>query len=608
MTHQVIPLCGKIQKNLGISVPSPESPLLLGSRVQTLNRQLQELLAWTKFEGQNRVPQLFPGSFANPSLPDTMSSARSTGSMGGVGGGISRLPLAVLHQYDDALLSILREEESNSNNSNNVAGIVDAASRRLNHVLSTQCGVNVDILPVGAMEAGLASFPEKGQVEIDWIASLPAYYHQSGATTVPLTSDQRNSYQQLLKQLEEILDLENTSELALKHLKACFKDFVNLVNGFADNIQNSSQDSQGLWGPAYLNRSLKLLRHEAESLILAGEDLSAVASQWKMHRLRSHPLLAQALSKVEETNDILEKTDKERCTTVKKLCKTWEKSMRDAGGFNQIRSLTTKTRFYQVRCTMNLPGLRSVVSSSILVDTSVPLQTTRWIEFYVKLDRSGKVKAFLDLIRLYVRSHRICDPSAGFLSPFAWMVLAFHLLFRCDLLPNLHDEIYAKDDEHAVERFLASILDPTGSANVLGGVRNEPKVLPKEYQERLAGITLIELLDRFFRYYVEVLDIFQSVITLRGQGEVRKKSECACKASPVLWRLCIEDPFESEYQSGGYDLGQSLSRSGQLTVRRQLSYITCGISYLMTIFVLCNTDVQSLAKRCLWSLCNGDAK
>jgi hypothetical protein len=68
--------------------------------------------------------------------------------------------------------------------------------------------------------------------------------------------------------------------------------------------------------------------------------------------------------------------------------------------------------------------------------------------------------------------------------------------------------------------------------------RQRPKELSAEYRERIQATSLLVLLDLFLRYYVEQMNLFTSVVTLREQGAVLPKVEWP--ANPVLWRISIE--------------------------------------------------------------------
>lgn len=420
MSHQVIPMFTKLQKYFNIISPTVETPLHLGSRVQTLNRQLQELLAWTKYDGQNRVPQLFSKPTGDPDTPRS-----------------ARVHEASLLALDELLVMALHEAQAADYSLN--SQVVEAAGRRVAHLIgggSGGSGLAMDMIPCGSLEAGLHYFEQSP--EMDWISLVPDYCHQS---STKLSYEQRNEQLALQKKLESIVDVENCCDTAVKHLKACFKDVVNLVNTFADAVQSSGQDSDGMWGAALIGRSLKTLRDDAEMIVLAGEDIANIFMQQKVVRLRNVKGLAQAIAKLDEVNETLEKPDKERSSVVKKLSKSWEKPLRDAG-FNQVRSVTTKTRFFQLKFVGMYPNVRQPVPSTIFVDTIVPLHSTMMLKYYLQLDSSGKLRTFFDLLRMYIKSHRICDPAGGFLSTYGWMVLALHVLFKFDYLPNLHSAVF----------------------------------------------------------------------------------------------------------------------------------------------------------------------
>jgi DNA polymerase sigma len=104
---------------------------------------------------------------------------------------------------------------------------------------------------------------------------------------------------------------------------------------------------------------------------------------------------------------------------------------------------------------------------------------------------------------------------------------------------------------------------------------------------QLSRSSIMELLDKFFRYYVEEFDTFKNVISIRNLFHpmdctpIPLLNKSIWKKNPVLWRLSIEDPCDpiilsnnndatspraNSSSSTAFDLGSSLSRPGQLTV------------------------------------------
>jgi len=192
----------------------------------------------------------------------------------------------------------------------------------------------------------------------------------------------------------------------------------------------------------------------------------------------------------------------------------------------------------------------------VIACNPMPIQMTQLLYDYITLDPSGKVRDYLQTIKLFASSHHISDPAGGYLSITAWYVMALHVLLKHKLVPNIHmSRLYrhTKEGGGVATTVTISPRPPT------------PVTLTEDQQAVLVETPLLVLLDLFFRYYVEQIDIFSSIVTLRDEGSLMPKSKWP--ANPVLWRISIEDPFESV---GGfvkpYDLGCTLSRPGQLTV------------------------------------------
>jgi hypothetical protein len=64
----------------------------------------------------------------------------------------------------------------------------------------------------------------------------------------------------------------------------------------------------------------------------------------------------------------------------------------------------------------------------------------------------------------------------------------------------------------------------------------------------------------FFRYYSSGFRVLTDCLTIRGAGLLAKKD---IWHAPKLWRLSIEDPFETHDSLKPHDLGQVLSLGGQ---------------------------------------------
>ena len=60
-------------------------------------------------------------------------------------------------------------------------------------------------------------------------------------------------------------------------------------------------------------------------------------------------------------------------------------------------------------------------------------------------------------------------------------------------------------------------------------------------------MTVGELLIEFFYYYGYQFDYIHSVVTIRKQGVLDREEKCCDSIWKMMMQLCIEDPFEIDY-------------------------------------------------------------
>ena len=146
-----------------------------------------------------------------------------------------------------------------------------------------------------------------------------------------------------------------------------------------------------------------------------------------------------------------------------------------------------------------------------------------------------------------------------YLSLIGWDTMILHVLLVYQFVPNVHDNLIFNCPGESSE------IDDVSIGNEIFHPFAFPlQKMDNRYISKLESISLLELIDIFFRYFVEVFDIFKSVITLRGQGQVIEKPNW--EISSVLWRLSIEDPLFNTDSSHPYDLGSTLSRTTQINI------------------------------------------
>jgi hypothetical protein len=167
------------------------------------------------------------------------------------------------------------------------------------------------------------------------------------------------------------------------------------------------------------------------------------------------------------------------------------------------------------------------------------------------------VRDFLALLRAFVRTQGVVgdtagkeekNPSgqkvkAGCLSSYAWSVLAMHVLLRFQFIPNIHTQQKEGGEgssecsfskENVPENIMhTEPLPMDSSRNVLfnrimksykgeaAEEEAEKAVEPMTYAKKLCTVSTLELLHLLFGYVSGSVDVFGSVVTMRGEGEVR---------------------------------------------------------------------------------------
>jgi hypothetical protein len=506
-----IPMCHAEQAAVGLGyLADSNSPHSIGCKMSTLNRQLQELLAWTTLQNQSKLPINFS---------DDVSSQAA-------------------ESLIDQML-VLTIEESMMNLSDDVALHI---AMKLSMVISLQMGAQSTI-----QKCGSASFPVffcEDMFTLDFAVNTS----ERAGILKPDDPELVAAY----ARSEKAIHLEVAMEASLKHIKACLKDFASVSMDILRQIYQNFPELSVRW------------EKDMEVIQSLGNQLLEQFTSAKNMRHNQYPLLMATVNKYEQMQEYLEHEEKDRIVQLRKVAKALERTCREAG-FLEVRNENSRARFVNLKMLSYDSASFQSIPCMVILDSQLPNIATRCLAEYISLDGTGKISLFFDIIRKFVKSHGICDSAKGFLSSFAWMVLALHVLLREQLVPNIH----------------TSMMNST----IGGGLAESDSLPPMEHlrrvtTERFANISIVQLFDRFFRYYVEEFDLFSAVITLRRQGDLLPKG--IWKKAPVLWRLSIEDPFELATSRSACDLGSTMSRPGQLTTFKALRRAIYGIGSILT--------------------------
>ena len=163
----------------------------------------------------------------------------------------------------------------------------------------------------------------------------------------------------------------------------------------------------------------------------------------------------------------------------------------------------------------------------LIINKRIATYNSDLIHDYIKADTSGKVKGAAFILKSLMKTHSMGDASTGTMSSYAWVVLLLHTLLRHDYIPA----------------FTPYKVDAPDAQQFCEGVHvgfSVPNPLPPYYQDRLASVSIAELLILFTGYVTTKVNIANDCLTMRGQGEVIPKKGANFRGQHDRWRLSVE--------------------------------------------------------------------
>ena len=150
----------------------------------------------------------------------------------------------------------------------------------------------------------------------------------------------------------------------------------------------------------------------------------------------------------------------------------------------------------------------------LVINKRIAIHNSDLIKHYINADESGKVKKVAHLVKALAKAHNIGDASFGFISSYSWVVLLLHTLLLHEYLPAFQAGGALNSKEESADIFCESFY--VGFS--------VPIPLPPYYRDRLASTSVEELLTLFTGYLSSRVNVLEDCLTMRGKGEVHKKS------------------------------------------------------------------------------------
>ena len=187
------------------------------------------------------------------------------------------------------------------------------------------------------------------------------------------------------------------------------------------------------------------------------------------------------------------------------------------------------------------------------------------MEEYSLLD--DRVKLLMLSVKSWAKKNGLGSAADGTLSSYTWLNLVIFYLQCIGFVPNLQSPAVmkahgltpdpAQNRKHGIAGFDTAFIS---SADVR---RRRTWIRPDE----LRDLSVTALLFGFFVFYSDVFPRHVSAVSVRLGGIVLLKTVFP---KSRLWRLCVEDPFESHDSRRPHDLGVHLVDTGQEAIESNL--------------------------------------
>ena len=178
------------------------------------------------------------------------------------------------------------------------------------------------------------------------------------------------------------------------------------------------------------------------------------------------------------------------------------------------------------------------VQCDVVVNTALGTWNSKFLRAVLSVDPSGKVYAFVRLVKCFASAHNMNKAADGYLSSYAWVTLAVHFLLRTQRIPAISFS----------DRVMADGIN----------VYYQIDSFESKHSERLKRDDLRVMLQEFMAYFGFLYDFTSVVISLESP---LLKSKQIWKHNKV-WRFSIEDVFERANSPIPHDLGVTLTVNG----------------------------------------------
>ncbi|KAM7454302.1 hypothetical protein BLSTO_04942 [Blastocystis sp. subtype 1] len=184
------------------------------------------------------------------------------------------------------------------------------------------------------------------------------------------------------------------------------------------------------------------------------------------------------------------------------------------------------------------------IQSDLCFNNILPIRNTLLLKTYSFID--PRVRILGIIIKKWAKVNRLNNPILKTLSSYGFMLMLIHFLQSAVSPPDL------PPNWNGLAPVAGASLPQMVVTSYEGVTYNTYFYQPRDLHllNRFAQqntMTVGELLIEFFYYYGYQFDYIHSVVTIRKQGVLDREEKCCDSIWKMMMQLCIEDPFEIDY-------------------------------------------------------------
>jgi DNA polymerase sigma len=216
-------------------------------------------------------------------------------------------------------------------------------------------------------------------------------------------------------------------------------------------------------------------------------------------------------------------------------------------------------------CRLGTDSQNAFINFDICFLNDIAVANSKLLREYSQLD--PRARMLMLSVKSWVKWKAIGSAAENTLSSYSWMILVIFYLQCIEFVPVLqcpqfmaqHQEYHNENNRwHTVNNLRTHFVTASKVEEV--GIWKVP--------DQFSNTSVSALLAGFFVFYARLFPKHTTAVSIRLGRCVLQKSVFK---SARLWRLCIEDPFETHDVYCPHDLGTPMTEDGQAKVSKALT-------------------------------------